>query len=69
VRRVKWWPHCEATVFTRFFSRGLVAVWHPDATKELLEEAAGEPVIVIEWMSVEEVLDDRKTKLEKHHAR
>ncbi len=47
---------------------GVVAVWHPDATKELLEEAAGEPVVVIEGNSVQEVLDDRKSKLEGAHA-
>jgi len=47
---------------------GIVAVWHPKATKELLEEAAKEPVAVIEGNSLEEVLDDRKAKLEEYHA-
>ncbi len=47
---------------------GVVAVRHPDATKELLEEAAGESVVVIEGNSVQEVLDDRKAKLEVKHA-
>ena len=46
----------------------IVAIWHPDATKELLEEAAGEPVVLIEGNSVEEVLDDRKVKMESNHA-
>ena len=48
---------------------GIVAVWHPKATKELLEEAAKEPVAMIEGNSVEEVLDDRKAKLEENHGR
>ena len=47
---------------------GIVAVWHPDATKEILEEAAGEPVALIQGNSVAEVLDDRKAKLEGPHA-
>jgi len=46
---------------------GLVAVWHPAADRELLQEAAGEPVILIEGTSVEEALDDRKRKLEAKH--
>ena len=48
---------------------GIVAVWHPKATKELLEEAAKECVAVIEGNSVEEVLDDCKAKLEENHGR
>jgi GR25 family glycosyltransferase involved in LPS biosynthesis len=35
---------------------GLVAVWHPDATPELLEEAAGETIATIEAQTVEEAL-------------
>ena len=46
----------------------IVAVWHPDVTKELLEEAAGEPVALIQGNSVEEVLEDRKVKMESNHA-
>lgn len=38
---------------------GLVAVWHPDATKELLEEAAGEPIATIEAQTVDEALEQR----------
>ena len=35
---------------------------------ELLEEASGEPVVLIQGNSVEEALDDRKAKLEGSHA-
>lgn len=47
---------------------GIVAVWHPNATQQLLEEAAGEPVAMIEGESVEAVLDDRKRKLEAYNV-
>jgi hypothetical protein len=62
----KWFGFLRTEAET--IPNGVVAVWHPDATKELLEEAAGEPVAMIEGSSVEEVLDDRKAKLEKNHA-
>lgn len=47
---------------------GLVAVWHPEATQELLEEAAGEAVALLEGSSVQEILDDRNKKLETNHG-
>jgi hypothetical protein len=45
---------------------GLVAVWHPAATKELLEEAAQEPVAVVAGNSVDDILGSRKVELEKY---
>jgi hypothetical protein len=62
----KWFAYLRTEAET--IPNGLVAVWHPDASKELLEEASGETVALIEGNSVEEVIDDRKAKLEKHHA-
>lgn len=62
----KWFAFLRTEADT--IPNGVVAVWHPDATKELLEEAAGEPVVVIEGNSVQDVLDDRKMKLEARHA-
>jgi hypothetical protein len=62
----KWFSYLRTEAET--IPNGLVAVWHPDATMEFLEDAASEPVALVEGKTVEEVLDDRKAKLEKHHA-
>ncbi|MEN6459507.1 MAG: glycosyltransferase family 25 protein [Thermoguttaceae bacterium] len=48
--------------------KGLVAVWHPQATADLIEEAAGEPVTVLAGDTLDEVLRDREMKMEHHHA-
>jgi hypothetical protein len=60
----KWFAYLRTEADT--IPNGTVAVWHPAATEELLEEAAGEPVAVITGNSVEEVLGSHKAELEKN---
>ena len=67
ISELQKWLSCLRTE-AETIPNGVVAVWHPDATKEMLEDAAGETVAVIEGDSVQEVLDDRKSKLEGAHA-
>lgn len=47
---------------------GLVAVWHPEATTDLIEEVTGEPIVAIAGNTVEEVLATRAVSLEAQHA-
>ena len=54
----KWFAFLRTEAET--IPNGIVAVWHPDATKDLLEEAAGEPVAVIEAETIEEALAKRE---------
>ncbi len=61
----KWFDLLRTEAET--ISNGVVAVWHPDATQDLLAEALGETVVLIQGNTVEEVLNDRKAKLEVHH--
>lgn len=56
----KWFRCVRAEADT--IPGGVVAVWHPKATQELIEEAAGEPVPIITGNSVKKVLEDRKAK-------
>lgn len=62
----KWISYLRTEANT--MPNGIVAVWHPNATQEILEEAAGETVTVIEGDSVADILNAWNQKQEARHA-
>jgi hypothetical protein len=59
----KWFECLRSEAET--IPNGLVAVWHPGANKDVLEEAAEDAVIEIGGNSVDETLHNTKIELEK----
>jgi hypothetical protein len=62
----KWFSYLRTEADT--MPNGVVAVWHPDATQEFLEEAAGETIAVLEGESVADILNIWNQKQEASHA-